>query len=131
MLSKDFDAQKNGILPSDIIYGGTSLYWWTCENGHSYQETIHNKKRGYGCPICSNHRLLRGYNDLKTVNPALAAEFDVSKNNGSVPEEYFPKSGKKVWWLCSKCGHSWAAQIIKRTNGQGCPICRKNKSSSK
>ena len=58
-------------------------------------------------------------NDLKTVNPALAAEFDVSKNNGSVPEEYFPKSGKKVWWLCSKCGHSWAAQIIKRTNGQG------------
>ena len=125
VLSKEFDAQKNGILPSDIIYGGTSLYWWTCENGHSYQETIHNKKRGYGCPICSNHRLLRGYNDLKTVNPALAAEFDVSKNNGSTPEEYFPKSGKKVWWLCSKCGHSWAAQIIKRTNGQGCPECYK------
>ena len=127
ILSKEFDVQKNAVLPSDIIYGGVKPYWWKCENGHSYQETINAKKRGYGCPICSNHRLLRGYNDLQTINPTLSAEFDISKNNGSTPTDYFSKSGKKVWWRCSKCGHSWTAQIIKRTNGQGCPQCYKNR----
>lgn len=127
-LSEEFDIQRNGVLPSDIIYGGTKLYWWKCKNGHSYQETIHTKKRGYGCPICSNHRLLRGYNDLETIDPVLASEFDISKNNGKTPADFFPKSGKKVWWKCSKCGHEWEAQIIKRNNGQGCPVCRKEKS---
>ncbi|MBQ4645334.1 MAG: zinc-ribbon domain-containing protein [Clostridia bacterium] len=125
-LSDEFDIQRNGVFPSDIIYGGTTLYWWKCKNGHSYQETIHTKKRGYGCPICSNHRLLRGYNDLQTINPILASEFDISKNNGSTPADFFPKSGKKVWWKCSRCGHEWEAQIIKRSNGQGCPACYKS-----
>jgi len=123
-LAGEWHPTKNGIQkPQDFTVNSHKNVWWECKNGHVFQETIDARNRGYGCPICSNHRILQGYNDLQTINPILAAEFDVQKNNGKTPAEFTPKSGKKVWWLCSKCGHSWAAQIIKRNGGQGCPAC--------
>ncbi|MBQ3597442.1 MAG: zinc-ribbon domain-containing protein [Clostridia bacterium] len=38
---------------------------------------------------------------------------------------------KEYWWKCSKCGHEWQAQIIKRNKGQGCPECYKNSFKNK
>lgn len=126
-LSKEFDVERNNLLPSKVVYGGKKVYWWKCRNGHSYDSQMCEKIKGNGCPICSNHRLLVGYNDLQTLNPKLASEFDNIKNVGKTPQDFFLKSGKKVWWKCSKCGHQWMAQIIKRSNGQGCPECFKNR----
>ena len=126
-LAKEFDTDKNGLLPCEVVYGGKKEYWWKCNLGHSYKSLMSEKISGYGCPICSSHRLLVGYNDLQTLNPSLASEFDIKKNNGKKPSEYFAKSGKKVWWKCPQCGHEWMAQIIKRNNGQGCPKCYKER----
>ena len=27
------------------------------------------------------------------------------------------------WWHCVECGHSWRAQLQKRSDGQACPVC--------
>lgn len=40
-----------------------------------------------------------------------------------MPAEVAVKSGKKVWWKCSKCSHEWQAVIVDRVNGRGCPVC--------
>ena len=32
----------------------------------------------------------------------------------------------REWWLC-KNGHSWKTRINHRSNGSGCPVCRRNK----
>lgn len=125
-LAQEFDSEKNNLLPCEVVYGGKKEYWWKCNLGHSYKFAMAEKILGYGCPICSSHRLLPGFNDLETLNPQLAFEFNVEKNNGTTAKDYFAKSGKKVWWKCSKCGHEWQAQIIKRNSGRGCPQCYKN-----
>ena len=122
-LINEFDVAKNEMLPSDVIYGGTKTYWWKCEKGHSYDLRISEKIKGAGCPVCSSHRLLKGYNDLETINPILAKEFHKQKNVSLLPSDFMANSGVKVWWLCPKCGNEWEARIIKRNKGQGCPKC--------
>ena len=71
-----------------------------------------------------------GHNDLQSVNPALAKEWNYEKNNGLTPMVVMPNSGKKVWWKCSK-GHEWQARVADRNKGRGCPICKKTKSKKK
>ena len=86
-----------------------------------------NRNNGRGCPYCSGRYAVKGENDLQTVNPTLAKEWNYEKNNGLTPEDVMPNSGQKVWWKCSQ-GHEWQAKIQDRNNGNGCPICRKNHS---
>ena len=67
-------------------------------------------------------RLIPGENDLATVNPTLAAEWDCQNNNGLMPTMVSAGSSKKVAWVCQK-GHQWQATISSRNSGAGCPIC--------
>jgi hypothetical protein len=61
---------------------------------------------------------------LATDAPEIAAEWDVVRNEGLTPAEVTSGSGRKVWWLCSKCGFSWQAVVGSRArNGHGCPKC--------
>jgi hypothetical protein len=73
---------------------------------------------------------LNGYNDLQTINPTLASEWNYERNDVLTPMEVMPNSGKKVWWKCSK-GHEWQAIIQNRNKGQGCPVCAKEKRSKR
>ena len=68
-----------------------------------------------------------GVSDLATVNPELAAEWHPTKNDDLKPSDFLPNSSKKVWWLCSKCGYDWEANIGARNRGNGCPICDNKK----
>ena len=96
--------------------------WWRCEKGHSWLAAISGRSVGNGCPVCSGRKVLVGYNDLKTVNPALADEWDYDANE-LLPSQVTVSSSKHVFWKCSK-GHSWKAKISARNNGgTGCPVC--------
>ena len=56
----------------------------------------------------------------------LMQNWDWDKNNelGLFPDKITFGCNKKVWWKCTKCGHSWLASPNNRTNGQtGCPCC--------
>ncbi len=126
-LAKEWHPTKNGDLRPDMVTSGSSQkVWWHGECGHEWQASIHNRSRGSGCPYCSGRYAIKGENDLQTVNPTLAKEWNYEKNNGLTPTDVLPNSNKKVWWKCSK-GHEWEAKINDRNKGSGCPICRKNK----
>ena len=83
-----------------------------------------NRSRGIGCPCCSGRVPKIGENDLKTLYPEIAKEWNYERNGTLKPEQFLPKSGKKVWWRCSVCGHEWETVIRNRTNGHGCPKYR-------
>jgi len=83
---------------------------------------VNHRHRGSGCPVCQNRIVLKGFNDLKTVNPALAAEWNYERNAQLTPEDVPNGTQRKVWWCC-KHGHEWEAQIISRVRGHGCPCC--------
>ena len=105
------------VLPSSDIKA-----WWRCAQGHEWQTQIKVRSKGGGCPYCSGRVAIIGQNDLKTVNPMLAEEWNYERNGHSLPEHFLPNSGKKVWWRCKE-GHEWIAQVKSRTKGTGCPYC--------
>lgn len=121
-LLNEWDYTKNKVLPSEIFPSSKDDIWWKCENGHSYQMTPETKKRGYGCPICSNRQIIFGYNDFATLHPDLMKEWNYEKNKIQ-PSEISEKSGIKVWWKCKDCGYEWKATPHKRCYGRKCPKC--------
>ena len=127
-IAKEWHPTKNGNLtPKDVKATERKKVWWKCSNRHHYLQRIYLKTiRNCGCPICNNQQILVGYNDLATTYPEIAKEWNYEKNGNFKPEHIAPKSGKKVWWKCSKCGYEWQAVVEKRNKGKcGCPNCGK------
>ena len=122
----DWDYEKNELEPSEVFPHSNKKYWFICTKGHSYDMVMHHKIKGANCPICSNQRLLSGYNDLKTTHPDIAMEWDYDKNEIN-PDKVFSGSHKKVWWKCKK-GHTYLSSIASRTGlNTGCPYCANQK----
>jgi hypothetical protein len=69
--------------------------------------------------------LLSGFNDLATVNPDLAAQWNFNRNGSLLPSSVFSGSPTKVWWTCRNYpDHEWQASISSRKSHKfGCPIC--------
>ena len=127
-LAKEWNYEKNNALThTDVTTGSNKKVWWKCKNGHEWQAYICHRNKGSGCPYCSGKKVLKGYNDLQTVSPSLAEEWNYEKNNELSPADVTQNSNKRVWWKCSE-GHEWEATINNRSRGNRCPICRKTKS---
>lgn len=122
-VAKEWDYEKNGSLtPENVAMYSHKQVWWRCERDHSWKNYISNRTlHKHGCPYCTGQWAIKGENDLLTLNPELAAEWDYDRNGSLKPEDVMPGSGKKVWWICEK-GHSWMAVIYSRKNN-GCPVC--------
>ena len=122
-LAEEWNYQRNGNLkPEHLLASSGKKVWWKCPKGHEWQAVIYSRSNGNGCPICSNKQVLKRYNDLATINPKLAKEWNYERNSALTPEEFTANSNKKVWWKCDK-GHEWQATIASRNHGSGCPYC--------
>ena len=122
LLSEWSKTKNSGIHPTDYTYGSRKMVWWTCPEGHDYQMSLAERHVGRGCPYCAGSKVLAGYNDLKTRTPWIAKEWDYERNRSLRPEDVFPYSNRKAWWVCQQ-GHHWRASINARQTGAGCPIC--------
>lgn len=120
----EWDSDNNtDITPDDVTPGSSRKVWWVCKEGHRYEASVANRVAGRGCPYCSGKRLLEGFNDLATISPAVAAEWNYDRNAGLSPSDVLAGSHRKAWWRCSQ-GHEWEAQIKSRVGqGVGCPYC--------
>ena len=122
-LASEWNYEKNSsFTPLDVTPHSDKKVWWKCQKGHEWESTIDHRSNGRGCPYCSGRKIAKGENDLATINPSLAKEWNYEKNNELKPEDFTANSGKKVWWKCQK-GHEWEAKIQNRNNGRGCPYC--------
>ena len=65
---------------------------------------------------------MAGANDLATLLPHIASEWDCEKNGGLLPSAVTTGADIKVWWKC-RSGHCWRAFIYSRSAGYGCPYC--------
>ena len=122
-LMKEWAWERNtNVEPSKITNGSHKKVWWRCTKGHEWEASVEHRNKGRGCPYCAGRYVIKGYNDLQTVNPDLAKEWNYEKNNGLTPEDVFPNSDKKAWWKCNKA-HQWQASIASRNKNHGCPYC--------
>lgn len=127
-LASEWHPVKNSpLMPHEVTSRSNRKVWWSAACGHEWESSIYNRAgNGAGCPICSNQRVLVGFNDLESQFPEIAAQWDFARNH-TVPNCVTKKSTKKAFWVCDK-GHSWEAQISSRTmQGTNCPYCAGNK----
>lgn len=127
-LASEWHPTLNGTLtPQMVTACSHKKVWWQCKKHpeHVWQSVVkarHLQKRG--CLYCVNQKVMAGYNDLGTIHPDIAAEWNYEKNEGLTPQMVTPSSRKRVWWRCSKCGYEWTSTVHHRsTSGSGCLYC--------
>ena len=90
-VAAQWDVKRNDKTPSDYTSQSHARVWWICEHGHSYQAPIGRRvvqwqnNKSSGCPVCAGKTVVSGCNDLLTLAPDLAAEWD--DNNNLTPSE--------------------------------------------
>ena len=124
-LVAEWDYERNSITPDKVSYGSGIKYSWICPKCNSpYPATPNKRHYGRGCPYCAGQKVKKGYNDLATLDPLLAKEWDYSRNVRK-PDEVTARGGGEAHWICSVCGHQWKANISDRYRGTGCPKCKR------
>lgn len=125
-LAAEWDTERNGGLkPNQVTSFSNRRVWWRCALGHEWQAVIAARTvENSGCPYCTGRRVLAGFNDLATLHPEIAAQWNDTLNGTLTPEMVTPGSHKRVWWKCHE-GHVWKTAIYSRTGKQkcGCPVC--------
>jgi hypothetical protein len=74
---------------------GSVLTRWPKSDSRRVRAAREQIKRGVGCPICSGHQVLIGFNDLATTHPELIKEAD-----GWNPATITKGHDKKLNWKC-------------------------------
>ena len=112
-------AQAVGWDPSTVSTNSNRMLGWRCDLGHEWEAIVFSRTRapGNGCPYCGNRKVLKGFNDLATSHPDIAAQAA-----GWDPSSAIAGSGQIKRWRCEK-GHEWDASPNSRIDGSGCRVC--------
>lgn len=98
-----------------------------CNEGHIFEESPGVFRKDMCCKFCQGTKVLSGFNDLGTLFPQLADEWD----DEAPIETVSVQSSLRAKWKCAKCGYRWEAFVYNRTSGSGeCFKCAQ-KSGSK
>jgi hypothetical protein len=117
-LNPELAAEADGWDPTTVTGGSSVKRQWICHKGHSWTAVVHSRfLRNLGCPFCSGHKTLAGFNDLATTHPDIAKQA-----SGWDPTTVTAGNNQKRRWICEK-GHSWTTDTNHRTQGRGCPTC--------
>ena len=113
-------SEADGWDPSEISPHSKKSKDWKCSFGHNWVAVVGNRtqKGKQGCPICSGHRVLVGFNDLRTTHPEVANLADRWD-----PSTVTAGSNKITSWKCTQ-GHNWKTAIHSLAlQGTRCPVC--------
>jgi hypothetical protein len=116
----DLAKEADGWDPSQFTFGSSKKMLWKCRQSHRWEAAIGSRaSRNFGCPYCSNQKVLIGYNDFATTHPELLSELVDSDGTDFVAGS----TTKTLTWKC-QLGHSFKMKPQERTVKQyGCPIC--------
>lgn len=125
-IAAEWDTARNAPLtPEQVSPYSNRRVWWRCALGHEWKTAVYTRTHAAsGCPYCSGHKVLAGFNDLVTLVPEVAAQWHPTRNGTLTPQMVTPGSKKYAWWLCPE-GHVWRAIIGSRAGARrcGCPVC--------
>lgn len=129
-----WDYSLNKVNPEKVAHRSNKEFFWKCLNGHPSYLCSPDKRiyRKYGCPICSNYKVVPGINDFKSQYPELMLDWDYDTNGDIKPEELSQRSITVVSWKCHECGHTWQGRVRDATEKEvNCPICSRKNTANK
>lgn len=138
-LAAEWNYERNGDLKPDMITCGSSKKVWWIQYDMSpitgdmvkleWEAIISDRVKGHECPMKDGHKVLKGYNDLASLHPNLADEWNYERNGKLTPDMVTCGAGKKVWWIQkikdektkNTIQYEWMATIASRVAGSDCP----------
>lgn len=121
-IAAEWSERNLPLTPDKVTAFKNIRVWWKCSLGHEWYTLISTRSGGSQCPYCSGIKLLKGFNDLATKQPALAEEWS-ERNLPLTANMVNEKSTKNVWWKCKSCGYEWKSVVKARVKGSKCPVC--------
>ncbi|WP_370653218.1 MULTISPECIES: zinc-ribbon domain-containing protein [Mycobacterium] len=131
-VAAEWHPTRNGQTGPDAVSHASGFRaWWLCRKpggGHEWRTAVANRTTGKrsGCPVCSRvakYQPAPG-KSFADLYPELLTEWHPTSNVDLDPRRIKPGSSASAWWLCSVCGHEWAAIVAARaTAGTGCRLC--------
>ncbi|KAL3140454.1 hypothetical protein ABBQ38_004713 [Trebouxia sp. C0009 RCD-2024] len=111
LVAAQWDYQANDCTPDDVVAQNNHMANWHCKVCGCKWEASPNarvSKKKAGCPQCGDDARTKN----RTKHPTFAeckhlllAEWDYERNaaQGHSPDRISLKSGKQIFWLCTKC----------------------------
>lgn len=121
-------SDKNALGPHEVSTSSHRLATWICSEGHEWMTPVYSRAaKGNNCGICSNRKVIPGFNDLYArLDGVLEREW--SSKNGLIFKDALSRSDDFIWEHPS-CGATWRATIATRLAGfKKCPECYGSKS---
>ncbi len=119
-------SNRNGnIKPEDVFKSSGKKYWFDCDCGHEFENSLCHIVYGRHCPYCANQKLCNNENCKVCFEKSFASSNKVtywSKNNIRVPREVFKSTHTKYKFNCD-CGHEFESALNNIKKGQWCPFC--------
>ena len=123
-IALEWSVKNTSLLPDEISPKSRRNVWWTCKTcGYEWKAVVNARVKGGGCPVCSNRKVLVGYNDLATTDKHILSDWDYEKNNELLPTQLSRNSMREIWWKYT-CGHSAKVKVYdKVVKNVPCPKC--------
>lgn len=103
---------RGGKCLSEKHVHAHSTLSWECKEGHRWEASSSNIKKGTWCPYCAGRRL-----------PSIDQIQDIAKAmEGKCLSTEFINCREKLFWECSE-GHQWRARYDSIKAGTWCPVC--------
>lgn len=113
---RQFAKTKGGECLSEYYVNARTNLTWKCKNGHIWENTPDNIKRGQWCANCSGKKKY-------TIEYMMEL---AAKNNGICLSKRYINAHSKLKWKCS-CGNIWYTLPTLVARGSWCPSCARKK----
>ena len=121
-IAEEWSERNLPKTPDKVLAFSNHKAWWKGKCGHEWFARIADRSSGHGCPYCTAHKILAGYNDLGSRYPELEAEWS-DKNLPLTPDMIPVNKSGMYWWKCRDCGLEYRAWISSRIKNSSCPYC--------
>lgn len=125
IINEKLEVVKQCQLQKKTVKGSISVnckgYLCRCLiDGYEFTITEFDLKNSHGCPVCSNHIIIKGVNDISTTDPELVSLF-VDENDAYCHSR---SSDSKAEVICPYCGTKKIMRIAELTK-HGYVTCEK------
>lgn len=125
-IAKEWHPTKNGNLTSyDVTSKSDKRVWWLCTNcGYEWIVSVAARtSNNHGCPKCG--RIKSNINRRKTNEEFLKELIEI--NDNIVVIDKYITSQDPILVCCKTCGFKWSPTPDNLLQGEGCPMCGREK----
>lgn len=129
-------SDKNNLKPYQVSKWNTKKFLFDCDICfHTFLKCPQDVSYGVWCPYCVNKKLCENKECETCFKKSFASHpkskfWDYEKNENIIPRDVFLNSGKKCWFNCEICTHSFSiiiCDVTREIKNTWCPYCANQK----